>query len=236
MPARFVRDLLCLERDGSGLQPTACPEPASFDVLGHHPYSIGDPGRRAINADDVSIPDIGKLTRSLRAAERFGTALPRVQHRVWVTEVSYDSRPPDPDGVPIGRHAAFLQEAFYRLWRQGVDTIAWYLIRDAAPRPSYGATNQSGTFFRDGRPKPAARAFRFPFFAERASRRTLRVWGRSPLAGTVRVQRLTGDDWRTVRSVAVRARETFLVRVSSVGRGDQLRASIGAERSLSWVR
>ncbi|MGI9098811.1 MAG: hypothetical protein ACR2H2_10035 [Solirubrobacteraceae bacterium] len=235
MPARFVRDLLCLRRAGSGLRPTACPAPAQFDVLAHHPYSVGDPGRRALNADDVSIPDLGKLTRSLRAAERFGGALPRIRHRFWVTEVSYDSGPPDPHGVPIGQHASYLQEAFYRLWREGVDTIMWFQIRDGAPQPSYDATNQSGVFFGDGQPKPAARAFRFPLFAERASRRMLRVWGRSPLAGQVSIQRLTRAGWRTVRSVAVGRRDTFLLRVPAAGTADRLRASIGAERSLVWA-
>jgi len=111
----------------------------------------------------------------------------------------------------------------------------WFQIRDGAPQPSYDATNQSGVFFGDGQPKPAARAFRFPLFAERASRRMLRVWGRSPLAGQVSIQRLTRAGWRTVRSVAVGRRDTFLVRVPAAGTADRLRASIGAERSLVWA-
>ena len=234
MPARFVRELLCVDRDGTGLHPAPCPAPARFDVLSHHPYSVGSPGRAALNADDVSIPDLGKLTRILRAAERFGGALPRQRHRLWVTEVSYDSGPPDPDGVPIERHARFLQEAFYLLWRQGADTITWFQIRDAPPQPSFEATSQSGVFFGDGRPKPAARAFRFPLVAERAGRRVMRVWGRSPLAGRVRIQRLTPGGWRTVGSVVVRRRDTFLVRVPATS-ADHLRATIGTERSLSSV-
>ena len=235
MPARFVRDLLCLHRNSTGLHPTSCPAPARFDALDHHPYSVGEPSRRALNRDDVSIPDLGKLTSALRAAERFGTALPRKRHRLWVTEVSYDSGPPDPEGVPIERHASYLQEAFYLLWRQGVDTITWFQVRDAAPQPSYAATVQSGVFFGDGRPKPAARAFRFPLFAERASRRALRVWGRSPLQGRVQIQRLTRAGWRTLRSVAVSRHGTFLVRLPAIATADHVRASIGPERSLSWV-
>jgi hypothetical protein len=50
--------------------PTTCATPARFDLLAHHPYSVGAPTRHALNADDVSIPDIVKLTKILRAAER----------------------------------------------------------------------------------------------------------------------------------------------------------------------
>lgn len=232
MPARFVREMLCLRESRKRLRATSCPEPARFDVLAHHPYSVGFPRRRALNADDVSIPDMGKLTRLLRAAERTGGALPRMRHRLWVTEVSYDSSPPDPDGVPIEQHARYLEEAFYLLWRQGVDTITWFQIRDQLPRPSYAESNQSGIYFADGRPKVAQRAFRFPFVAERAGRRSLRVWGRAPVAGAVRIERRSATGWRLVRVVRARQHGTFLVRIA--GRRPMLRARIGNEASLSW--
>jgi hypothetical protein len=234
MPARFVRDLLCLRRSKGHLRPTSCPQPARFDVLAHHPYSVGFPGRHALNADDVSIPDIGKLTRLLRAAERSGRALPRTRHRVWVTEVSYDSSPPDPDGVPAARHARYLEQAFYLLWRQGVDTITWFQIRDQLPQPSYAATNQSGVYLADGRPKPAQRAFRFPLVAERTGRASVRVWGRAPVAGSVSIERHLASGWRRVRTVRVRAHGTFLVRIAARGR-TSLRARTGDETSLTWL-
>ena len=195
MPARFVRELLCLREVKRRLRATSCPAPARFDVLAHHPYSVGFPRRRALNDDDVSIPDLGKLTRLLRYAERSGRALPRKRHRLWVTEVSYDSSPPDPQGVPAARHARNVAEAFFLLWRQGVDTITWFQIRDQLPHPSYAATNQSGVYFADGRPKLAQRTFAFPLVAERAGRGALRVWGRAPVAGLVRIERRAGRRW-----------------------------------------
>jgi hypothetical protein len=234
MPAHFVREMLCLRQARGRLLGTSCPAPAHFDVLAHHPYSVGFPRRRALNADDVSIPDIGKLTGLLRAAERSGRALPRKRHRMWVTEVSYDSSPPDPDGVPVARHARYLEEALFLLWRQGVDTIVWFQIRDQAPEPSYASTAQSGVFLRDGTPKPAAQAFRFPFVAERADRALL-VWGRSPLAGRVSIQRQRAGRWRSVRSRRVRRRGLFLLMIPRRGRHDRLRAVIGGEQSLSWT-
>ena len=138
-----------------------------FDILAHHPYAIDGPRRRALNRDDVAIPDMRKLTRLTRDAVRRHKLLPRARKRFWVTEMSWDSRPPDPHGVPAARHARWLADAFFVLWKQGVDTVLWFQTRDQAPVPSYAATNQSGVFLRDGRPKPAARAFAFPFSCER---------------------------------------------------------------------
>jgi hypothetical protein len=234
MPARFVREMLCLRLGRRrALRRSRCPSPARFDVLAHHPYSVGNPRRKALNADDVSIPDLGKLKRILRAAERSRRALPRKRHRLWVTEVSYDSSPPDPDGVPLSRHARFLEEALYLLWRQGVDTITWFQVRDQAPVPSYPATNQSGVFFRNGGAKPAAVAFRFPLVARRSGRRSAVVWGRSPVAGSVIIQRRSGSRWRTAGTRRVRRHGVFTARIRA-RKGASLRASIGGESSLTW--
>jgi hypothetical protein len=234
MPARFVRDMLCLRRVNGRLRAaSSCPEPARFDVLAHHPYSVGFPRRRALNPDDVSIPDMAKLTTLLRTAERTGGALPRKRHRMWATEVSYDSSPPDPQGVPAAQHARFLEEAFYLLWKQGVDTITWFQIRDQLPEPSYAASHQSGVYFADGRAKPALTAFRFPFVAERAGRTALRVWGRAPVAGAVRIERRAGTAWRLVRTVRASRHGTFLVRILARG-SSKLRARVASETSLTW--
>jgi hypothetical protein len=234
MPARFVREMLCLRRSKGRLVRTAsCPSPAAFDILAHHPYSTGAPTRHALNADDVSIPDMVKLTRLLRAAERTGGALPRKRHRLWATEVSYDSSPPDPQGVPAALHARYLEQAFYILWKQRVDTITWFQVRDQLPNPSYAATSQSGVYLADGRAKTAQRAFRFPLVAERAGRAQLRVWGRAPVAGTVRVERRTATGWRLVRAVRVARHGTFLVRIATKTR-TSVRARVGGETSLAW--
>jgi hypothetical protein len=157
MPVRFWRDLLCLRE--ADLRATACGPPARFDVLAHHPYAVGGPRRRALNADDVAVPDMRKLARLLGPAVRQGRALPRRRKRLWVTELSWDSRPPDRFGVPTRRHARWLAEAFDALRRQDVDTVLWFQVRDQAPVPSFAATNQSGLYLRSGAPKPARRAF-----------------------------------------------------------------------------
>jgi hypothetical protein len=202
MPVLFWRDVL--------------KRTARFDALSHHPYSVGGPTRHALNGSDISIPDLGKLRALLRHAHK--------KARLWVTEVSYDSSPPDPHGVPAATHARWLEQAFAILWREGVDTITWFQVRDQAPRPSYAASNQSGVFLRDGRAKPAATAFRFPFVASRR-----RVWTRAPVAGTLRIER----DGRTVRTVRVRAGQVLDIGLRSQ-RGARLRGAIGSLRSLAW--
>lgn len=217
-PARFVREWLCVNASGCRRQ--------SFDVLSHHPYSVGHPRRRALNRDDVSIPDLGKLTRLLRAARRKGT-ITRTP-RLWVTEVSYDSRPPDPRGVPAAKHARWVAETLYLSWKQGAGAVIWLLIRDAAPTPSYAASYQSGMFLRDGTPKRAARAFRFPFVVDGR-----RAWGKSPAAGRLVIERRSGRRWRTVRRLQVRKGAVFVRRVAKA-RGAAYRARVGSEISATW--
>ena len=199
MPARFWR--IVLQRK------------VRFDILSHHPYAIDGPRRRALNRDDVAIPDMHKLTRLVRAAVRSGRLLPRKRKRFWVTEMAWDSKGPDPYGVPLARHARWLADAFFVLWKQGVDTVTWYQTRDAAPVPSYAATNQGGVFFRDGAPKPAARAFAFPFSCERRGSRTV-VWGKAPTSGGVEIRR----DGRLVRRLSAGANRVFTATVAGRGR------------------
>lgn len=229
MPARFVRAMLCLRRSKGRLRRApSCPSRARFDVLAHHPYSVGAPTRRALNPDDVSIPDLGKLMRLLRAAERLGTALPRKRHRTWVTEVSYDSSPPDPLGVPATRHARFLEHAFYLLSTRSRGFRSATSSRSRATRRPSSRASTSPTAAR------RSRSGRFGFrSAERAARGVLRAWGRAPVAGSVRIERRAGSGWRRVRSVRAAGHGTFLVRIATRSRMS-LRARVGDETSLTW--
>ncbi|MGI8801768.1 MAG: hypothetical protein ACR2KV_06285 [Solirubrobacteraceae bacterium] len=230
-PALFLRALLCL---GTDLRPAPCPDPAHFDVLAHHPYAVAGPTSRALNRDDVAIPDLAKLTRPLAAAVRSGRALPRASKRVWITEFSWDSNPPDPQGVPAATHARWLEQSLELLWRQGADTVVWLNIRDDAPVPDYASTYQSGVFLRDGTPKLAATAFRFPFVVHRVSRAGIRVWGAAPGPGAVVVERAVGGgSWTPVRRLAAPAGRVFDLSVRLAGAAT-LRARLGSSVSLPW--
>jgi hypothetical protein len=232
-PVTFWSDVLCLKDAAGRLGAISCPDPAHFDVLAHHPYSIGAPTTSALDPGDVSIPDLGKLTTLLRAAERFGTALPRERHPLWITEVDYNSYPPDPGGVPINEQARWLEETFAELWRQGVQAIFWEQVGDQPPIPSYGQTAQSGVYFVDGAPKPALVAFRFPLVAWRVGGSNLDVWGRAPASGRLLVEQRVASKWKTIRTLSERRQATFLIHLSAPGPVD-LRAEMAGQKSLVW--
>ena len=168
-----------------------------LDVFAHHPYSVGGPRQRALSTKDVALPDVHRLVSIVRSASRRGRISPRGTKPIWVTEVSWDSNPPDPDGVPAATHARWVADSFFVLWKQGVDHVFWFQVRDAPAEPSFAATNQSGILLVDGGAKRARRAFVFPFSCERSGSRT-RVWAKAPSRGRVRIVDSGGDTVRTL--------------------------------------
>jgi hypothetical protein len=225
-PVLFDRTLLCLK--GTALKKTSCANPAHLDAWDHHSYGVGAPTRHALNANDVATPDIGKLTRIMRKAIAAGTVLPRRSKPMWMTEVSYDSNPPDPDGIPVKKQAAWLEQSFELLYRQGVHTALWFSITDSPPVPSYRDTYQAGLFLLNGDPKPAATAYTFPFVRDGS-----RVWGRAPLDGALVIEQKTSGGWRTLRKVTMGRHDVFDLAVN-VSRSAVLRARQGTQTSLTW--
>lgn len=227
-PAAFLRSMLCLD---AKLRRT-CDAQTRFDALSHHPYAIRKPSSPALNVDDVTVPDLGKLTRILRAARKAGTLGPKTP-ALWVTEVSYDSDAPDPDGVPIATLTRWIPELLWRLWHEGVGTVLWFQVRDQLPTPSFDASYQSGMYFNDGRRKPSAQAFRFPLLVTGTTSKRLKVWLRSPVAGRAKVQVRRGGTWRTVKTTSVKASGVRSLTVPR-GKGTAVRAVVGAEASPAW--
>jgi hypothetical protein len=212
--------------------------------LAHHPYPIGPPGRHAINADDVVVPDFAKITGPLKVALKAGNIFPKTKSKpVWATEMSWDSNPPDPGGIPAGQQAQYAAGAMYVLWRQGVSALFWWNLRDDAPDSAgtYRNTLQSGVFYRGATipqdtPKPAVTAFRFPFVAYRrysnfAGHGTAKLWGMAPAPGGVTIQRKAGSKWKTVGHAKARADHVFLMRVPAT-RGTRLRAVQAGQASI----
>jgi hypothetical protein len=223
MPAMFWRGVLCVNQVGNGLRADSCPNPAYFDVLAHHPYSVGDPSTKAFNADDVSIPDMGKLMAILRAAELGGTALPRIHHQLWATETGYNTKPPNPDGIPVDEAARWLDETLEILADQGVSLVTFDTIVDQPPDPTYFTTSQSGVYYLDGRPKPTLQAFKLPF----------QFWGRVPMTGQVRIEKRSGNKWLTVASLDVHKALTFRAHLVDTGLVT-FRAQLRGLTSISW--
>lgn len=234
MPLRFWRDLMCVNAaSGGGLHGGHCNDPAHFDVAAHHIYSWGTPQTRGLWPDDVTTPDIGKIVRVLRAAERAGAVLPRGHHPVWITEVGWSTSPPNPNGVPIATQATYLEQALSEFWREGVTAVFWDQVGDQPPVPNYDSTVQSGVFFLDGRPKPASMAYRFPLVAWRAGGSAVRVWGRAPAGGRLEIERQTTSGWTTARVLDVQAGSTFSTRIAGLAH-TPLRAQVAGATSLVW--
>ena len=158
--------------------------------------------------------------------------LPKRAKPTWVTEISWDSRPPDPDAVSAERQAAWLSQALAILWRQRVALVTWFRIRDQPPVPSFAATNQSGVYLLSGEPKPSLQAFVFPLACDRAGA-TTRVWGRAPAPGQVILERERGGAWRRVRAIQVGSGRVFQARLT--GRAT-FRAREDAAASLPCAR
>jgi hypothetical protein len=229
-PAFFDRVLLCVS---ASLAPLSCPDPAHFDVLAHHPYAVGDPYAKALNVDDVSISDLAKLEAPLAAAERSGRALPAGTKPIWVTEVSYDSKPPDPHAVPMATFERWTAETLYELWSEGVSLVTWYLIEDQPPEPTYADSYQSGMYFINGKAKPAQRAFRFPLVIDRRGGGVPVVWTRVPATGTLRIEGDVGGHWVVLATAHV-TRDEVLVGHLPASAGEAFRALVGTQTSLIW--
>jgi hypothetical protein len=231
-PVWFWRSLLCLR--GAKLRPVGCPDPAHFDIAAHNPIGVLGPSTSAFSPLDVSTPDIGRLTPIVRKAVATGRALPAGPKPFWATEIWWDSSPPDPAGVPLRRHARFVTKSLFELWQQGVSAVVWWYLRDQAPGAAgFGATQQSGLFFREGRPKPAYRAFRFPFVAIRGRHGRVLLWGKAPSPGRLVVERRSGHGWVPLAHPVAGPDRVFVARVNVAGRFPA-RAKQGGETSLPW--
>jgi hypothetical protein len=194
-PLSFMRELLCLSRSLT----RKCRAPIQLDVWSHHPYTSGGPTHHANLPDDVSLADLPEMRKVLLAGIRAGNVVSSGPVRFWVTEFSWDSKPPDPRGVPTALLSRWVSEALYRMWRSGVSLVTWFSIRD---EPLTSSFYQSSLFYRgasfaDDRPKRALQAFRFPLVAFRNGAR-IDVWGRTPASrpGTVAIEQQTDGRWR----------------------------------------
>ncbi len=230
-PRYSLARLLCLH--GQSLRSESCPNPAHFDAIAIDPYEVGGPTTHAIPIDDVSVPDLGKLTRIVNKAVAVGRALPHVHKQLWVTEFGYESNPPNPNVTSLATQARWLDEAFYIFWTEGVNTAVWYQIRD--PTPTYDPLDYyTGLYFYNGTPKPSAEAFRFPFVVMPSGNKA-QAWGISARSGKLAVQHQVGRKWKTLFSVHVSVGSTFVRNISPSLRG-KFRAVVGGESSLVWTR
>lgn len=235
-PLVFMQKLLCL----SPANRVACGATARFDIWAHHPYTSGGPTHKSSwrRPGDVQIGDLSRMRRTLVAAQRGGRiATNQGSIPFWVTEFSWDTRPPDRKGVPSARHARWTSEALYRMWRSGVSLVAWTQLRDY-PFPAYAY--QAGFYRWDrgtdrfNKPKLSLKAFRFPFVAF-PRRGGITVWGRTPTSQRVPIviQRKTSRGWVRLARVSPNAYGIFSRRISTRRTKGTVRARWVAGRQSS---
>ena len=241
-PVEFWRDVFCLKnRKKLNFSKKDCPKGAGrahLDIFAHN--SINDPGSapraKAVLPDNATAPDMHKLVDVIRAAEKHGTVKGGgKRHPVWSTELWFESNPPEKRGAPLNKHAQYLSEVLYILWKQKVDAGIFLQIRDSPYDPSTPAVIglQSGVYFNDGSAKPALESVRFPFYAERKSKKKVLVWGKSPESGKVSIEVESGKDFRSVDKLKGKAGQVFKAKISLRG-SETVRASVSGENSIEW--
>lgn len=206
-PLAFARMLLCMKGINNP-KPTkeSCGGGVHFDIFSIQPYTTGGPTHEG-GPNDVEIGDLPKLQKLIKAADRAGRIVGRYKRTpLWVTEFSWDSKPPDPGGLPMKIETRWVPEAMHQAWSAGVDHFFWFSLDDEARQPNkpYSETLESGLYFRgptlaQDTPKPFLQAFRFPFVAY-PGKPALTYWGRTPagVRGKVKIQLQFGKSWKTV--------------------------------------
>ena len=134
---------------------------------------------------------LGGVKRLLHAAKKHHRYQPRGRVPLWITEFWWESNPPDKTlGIPVKKQARWIEQALYLFWRAGAPVALNLQVTDSLlPRPDPEAvTYQTGIFCCDGPRKPSYTAFTFPFVGNRSSKRKVRVWGKAPNSGRLKVQ------------------------------------------------
>jgi hypothetical protein len=150
----------------------------------------------------------------------------------WVTEFSWDSKPPDPRALPASLHARWTSEALYRMWQNGVSVVAWFRIQDDPLRET---PYQSGFWTETGAQKRSLTAFRFPVVGFK--RKTgVYVWGRTPTSRGARVlvELKVGSRWRRLGTIRAAGSGIFTKTFRTPYRQGAVRARAVGEISLPF--
>lgn len=217
-PLKFTRILLCMK---GGKPPTPkqgdCGGGVHFDIFDIHPYTTGSPIHEG-GPNDVEMGDLGDLQELLGAAAKAGRI--KGAHRrppLWITEFSYDSKPPDPGGLPPKIGKQWVAEALYQAWLHRVPVFMWYSLDDEEPQPGvpFAGSIQAGLYYwapnvAEEQPKPTVAAYRFPFVAYRKAK-GLEYWGRTPdsRAGKVALEVPQGKGWRRLGTASANSAGIF---------------------------
>jgi hypothetical protein len=234
-PMKFAEQLLCMT-GGKHPKPTkdSCGGGVHFDIFAVQPYTTGGPNHQGA-ANDVEIGDLAKLQNLIAAADRAGRIVGASKDTpLWVTEFSWDSKPPDPGGLPMRIETRWVAEALHTAWNAGVENFFWYSLHDEARDPSrpYSDSLESGLYYRgptleEDQPKPFLSAFRFPFVAYPGN--SLSYWGKTPSGrgGKVKIEILNHGKWKRLATARADKDGIFKGRIKT-GYGRNLKGSARA--------
>jgi hypothetical protein len=233
-PIVFLRTALCLNHRLKRAK--KCKHKPHLDALSAHPLNIENgPHYKPFSKNDVQVATFNRVGRVLRAAKRAKTVQPKGHKSLWASEAGMLSDPPNPKGVPPTKHARWVEEALYLLWKQGASVVINLNIRDPAYDPNHSPNGQwtTGVFFHGGAAKPAFKSFRFPFIAHRKSRKLVKAWGKAPAGGKLKIQQKSHGHWRTRKRLKVKRGKVFTPTLRLRGR-PTLRAQVGGAISVPW--
>ena len=178
-PGTFIRSLFCVNTAGNPVDGLGCDAFSRYGPLlatawAHHPYTkYNSPTQPDPNPDAFTMANLGSLTGLLdKIASNTGRIADQIP--IALTEYGYETNPPDPfQGISLTKQADYSNLGDLIAYANPrVLTQTQFLLRDAAPLRKYTKgtkrywfTYQSGLFFNNGKPKPAAGAYTFPFMA-----------------------------------------------------------------------
>jgi hypothetical protein len=205
---------------------------AHLDAYAHHPYALA-PGETpwgggCTHCDTITMATIGRLVTETSKA--FGPV------KLWLTELGYQSNPPDHIlGVPPAMQAEYVAAAAYKAWATPrVELLIQYLYRDEPGTDRW----QSGLQTTTGRTKPAMGAVAAPLAEIRRSARTTSVWG-AIRNGTgrrpYRLQMWSAGRWATIGGVRRTAPGGVVLRRVTAARGAKLRLLAGVTAGNTLV-
>jgi Cellulase (glycosyl hydrolase family 5) len=215
-PITFLQNLACVN---ANLQPLNIPQcdgyqPLKADGYADHPYSMNTtPGTSASNPDDVPLANTSRLESLLRQLHldgRITTNLP-----LYDTEYGYNTDPPDPfASFSPQQQAQFIGWSTYLAWRDpNTVMFSQFLLRDSTPGPgargtrAYWSPYQTGLYYTNGQPKPAAQAFKITLWAQRLlgpGSPLVTIFGKVPAGSgpqVVQLESLSGSTWTPIQTL-----------------------------------
>jgi hypothetical protein len=250
-PLLFLRKLLCVDASGHA----TCRQKVHADIFATHPYTSGNAFHHAFNANDVSFGDLPQWKKLIRQASKAKHITNRDGGHgagLWITEFSWDTKPPDPKAVPMSLHARWTAEALHQAWSFGIPVVLWGQLRDyPIGTDKFFGQYQSGLYYCDDTPKnvctapfdppsrdtakPSLRAFRFPFVAYDGGGK-IKIWGRTPdsTSRKVVIQKKVPGNWKHWKTLTAGGGGIFKKTYSSSLKKGYLRAKVSDDKSVKF--